>query len=298
MNKQRYSISELERMTGVKAHTIRVWEKRYGIVEPLRTQTNIRSYSDEELKKLLNVSILNNSGWKISQIAELSDEQIGHEVFKIATRNQKTESLIERMIHATLTLDSMHFNKVITHAVITHGFEDAFQKVFFPFHQKIQLLWLSGTVNVAQQHFADSILRQKVIVALDGLMMSSNPNGKRFFIFLPEGHYHELCMLFFAYLVRKSGHRSIYLGQSVTEKALVSISETKPPDAFVTTFSSPISHREMESYLTGLSHKFPHKPIYVARIQRPDNIIDCPLDVRLVHSAEDFKADILIRFPL
>ncbi len=285
-------------MTGVKAHTIRVWEKRYSIVEPLRTQTNIRFYSDEDLKKLLNVSILNNSGWKISQIAELSDEAISHEVFKIATQNQKTESLIERMLHATLNLDSIQFNKVITHAVITHGFENAFQEVFFPFYQKIQLLWLAGTVNVAQQHFADSILRQKVIVALDGLMMSTNPRGKRFFIFLPEGHYHELCMLFFAYLVRKGGHRSLYLGQSVGQKALVSISEVKSPDALVTTFSSPSSRREMETYLTTLSHQFPHKPIYVARIQQPDSSIDCPLDVRLVRSVEDFKADILIRFPL
>ncbi len=285
-------------MTGIKAHTIRIWEKRYGIIEPHRTDTNIRYYSGEDLKKLLNISILNNSGWKISQIAELSTEQINSEVIQLAAESQEAESIIESMIHATLELDALQFNKSITNAVITHGFENAFQKVFFPFYQKVKLHWLTGLINAAQQHFADSILRQKVIVALDGLIMPPDPNGKRFFIFLPEGNYNELCMLFFAYIVRKAGHRIIYLGQSVSRKSLRSIAEIKTPDALITTFTTPVSSCETEGYIGELCKIFPSQQIYITKLQEIENGIECPLNVKVIHSVEDFKADLMMRFPL
>ncbi|PLW95223.1 MAG: helix-turn-helix-type transcriptional regulator [Marinilabiliales bacterium] len=298
MSKQNYSISDLERMTGIKAHTIRIWEKRYGIIEPHRTDTNIRYYSDNDLKKLLNISILNNSGWKISHIAELSNEEINSEVLKLASQSQEAESIIETMLHATLELDSVLFNKAITNAVIAHGFENAFHKVFFPFYQKVRLHWLTGVISEAQQHFADSILRQKVIVALDGLIIPPAENGKRFFIFLPEGHYNELCMLFFAYLIRKSGHKTIYLGQSVTRSALRSIAKVKHPDALITTFTSPLSSCETESYIKSLCTDFPVQQIYLTKLQDPENGLDCPLNVKVIHSVEDFKADLSTRYPL
>ncbi len=285
-------------MTGIKAHTIRIWEKRYGIIEPRRTDTNIRYYTDEDLKKLLNISILNNNGWKISHIAELSGEQINEEVMLLASTSNEAESLIEALLHATLELDSVHFNKAITNAVISHGFENAFTRVFFPFYDKIRLHWLTGVVNAAQQHFAESILRQKVIVALDGLIMPPDPAGKRFFIFLPEGHYHELCMLFFAYLIRKAGHKSFYLGQSVSSEALRSIAGIKTPDVLITTFTAPVSMCEIEKYTRALCKDFPSQQIYISRLLDNDFQAELPLNARIIHSAEDFKADLLMRYPL
>ncbi|HPE85799.1 MAG: MerR family transcriptional regulator [Bacteroidales bacterium] len=297
MTKNGYSISDLERMTGIKAHTIRIWEKRYGIIEPCRTETNIRYYSDNELKKLLNISILNNSGVKISQIAELSEHQINDRVVQLISNRQESEGLIESMLHATLELNSTQFNKTITTAVITHGFENAFSKVFFPFYEKIRIHWLTGVINAAQQHFADSILRQKLIVALDSLIMPPDPNGKRFIIFLPKGHYNELCMLFFAYLIRKTGHKIIYLGQSVTLNSLHNVAGIKEPDALITTFTAPMSSCETEKYMQELCRQF-HQPIYLSQLHEGQLPAEYPFNVKVIKTIEDFKADLLMRFPL
>lgn len=298
MSKNGYSISDLERMTGIKAHTIRIWEKRYGIIEPKRTETNIRFYTDDDLKMLLNISILNNSGLKISHIAELSEKQINEQVLKLLYNQNDAEGIIESMLHATIELDLVQLNKAITNAVITHGFENAFIKVFFPFYEKIRLHWLTGIINSAQQHFSESILRQKIIVALDGLIMPPDPKGKRFFIFLPEGHYNELCMLFFAYLIRKSGHKIIYLGQSVSIECLKEIARIKPPNALITTFTSPVSSCEVEKYAQQLCHEFPDKQIYFSNLHHSEDATELPLKVKTIHSIIDFKADLMMRFPL
>jgi len=170
----RYSIRDLEQLTGIKAHTLRIWEKRYGVVIPKRTPTNIRYYTDEDLKKLLNISILNRHGFKISNIANLENEDLGKKIISITNKSFDSDSNIENLIISMIELDEGKFEKILTTLIINLGFEDAFIKVLMPFFEKIGVLWQIGTINPAQEHFITNLIRQKIIVAIDGLITSSN----------------------------------------------------------------------------------------------------------------------------
>ena len=210
-----YSIRDLERLSGIKAHTIRIWEKRYGLIEPRRTMTNIRTYCDTELKKILNVSVLNRNGLKISKIARMSPQEIADQIGRISHLVPDEQSQIEGLTMAMIDFDENRFERIIARSVIQFGFEDTIIKIIYPFFVKIGLMWQTGTVNPAQEHFVTNLVRQKVMVAIDNHFNPDNANAKHFLFFLPEGELHELGILFFAYLAKKRGHQIIYLGQSV-----------------------------------------------------------------------------------
>ena len=145
-----YSIKDLEILTGIKAHTIRVWERRYNLVDPGRTHTNIRCYSDEDLKRLLNVSILNQNGFKISKIAELDDSQLRNRVLDLCMDSRRNNVMIESLLVAMLDLDELKFSRVLAGSVIKIGFEATMEEVLFPFLERVGVLWQSGTIIPAQ----------------------------------------------------------------------------------------------------------------------------------------------------
>lgn len=199
-----YTIRELENLSGIKAHTIRIWEKRYGLIAPQRTSTNIRTYCDTELKKLLNVSILNRNGLKISKIAQLSTDEIIAKISQFTSATTTSaESQIESLILAMIDLDDYRFEQVLARAVIQYGFEDAVTTVLYPFFVRIGIMWQTGSINPAQEHFVSNLVKQKLYVAIDGLNVNFKHNARRFVFFLPEGELHEIGLLFFCFLVKK-----------------------------------------------------------------------------------------------
>ncbi|MFW5979061.1 MAG: MerR family transcriptional regulator, partial [Bacteroidia bacterium] len=210
-----YSIRELEKLSGIKAHTIRIWEKRYKIIQPKRTGTNIRYYSNNDLKKLLNITILNRQGWKISDIAKLSDEELNRKVKDFSYDSKDTESQIEKLVIAMVDLDEVKFDQILSNAIMHDGFEQTIINLIFPFFKKIGLLWQTGSINPAQEHFVSNLFRQKLMVAIDNLKIPDRKDAKKFILFLPEKEFHELGLLFYSYLIKKSGHSVIYLGSSV-----------------------------------------------------------------------------------
>jgi DNA-binding transcriptional MerR regulator len=167
-----YSIRDLERLSGIKAHTIRIWEKRYGLIEPRRTTTNIRTYCDTELKKILNVSLLNRNGLKISKIVCMSSQEIADQVSRITHFMPDEQSQIEGLTTAMIDFDEARFERIIARSVIQFGFEDTLIKIIYPFFVKIGLMWQTGTVNPAQEHFVTNLVRQKVMVAIDNQFIS------------------------------------------------------------------------------------------------------------------------------
>lgn len=253
----RYSIKDLEKLSRVKAHTIRMWEKRHELLTPSRTGTNIRYYTDDDLRKLLNVSLLNDRGFKISKIAGMSDEEINVEVLALEESAEGAADHVESLILAMTEMDEQRFEKVMSNCILKLGFEETMLQVIQPFLQRVGVLWLIDAVKPGQEHFISNLIRQKVLAAIDGLVPVDNPKSRTVLFFLPEGELHEMGLLFAYYLSKKVGHRSIYLGQSVPFEDVEAVVGHRSPDTIVTGF---LSHRNADSidrYLRKMHHHFP-----------------------------------------
>ncbi|MDA3822300.1 MAG: MerR family transcriptional regulator [Bacteroidales bacterium] len=256
-----YSIKELENLSGIKAHTIRIWEKRYNLIEPHRTTTNIRYYTDQELKKILNVAMLNRQGIKISNIAKLSDQELKEEIMRVSTGNPKLENTIDSMIISMIDMDEIKFNTLLSKAISKHGFKEVYTNIVYPFLEKIGILWMAGDINPAQEHFVVNLVRQKIITAIDGFSQKFNPNAKKFLLFLPEGEWHEIGLLFSLYLLKEAGHDVVYLGQSVPYSDVLATGSVKDFDHILVSSTSPPRDFDIITYLKDMGVAFPDKKI-------------------------------------
>ncbi len=284
-----YSIKDLERLTNIKAHTLRIWEKRYGIVDPPRSDTNIRFYTDEDLKKLLNVSILNRHGIKISRIARMSNHEINQKILEVIRPESDYLSQIEGLVVAMIELNEERFERILNQSIIKIGFEESLYHVVYPFFEKVGVLWQTGTINPAQEHFISNLIRMKLFVAIDSLPRIYNSAAKTILLFLPEWELHEIGLLTYYYLSRKNGFRAIYLGQNVPLNDLFSVGSTARPDVLATYFVSAITQHEMKDYLRQLSEHFKDQQLIISGIQAATIQFDLPDNVRAISSALDFK---------
>lgn len=285
----KYSIKDLETLTGIKAHTIRIWEKRYHLVEPSRTSSNIRFYNDEDLKKLLNISTLNKNGLKISKIANLSNEELGEKILELTRQNNNFDGLIERLIVSMIDLDEAKFEKIVANATIKIGFEEVIFRIFFPLLEKIGVLWQTGAINPAQEHFISNLIKQKLLVAIDGLAVDKKTNYKTFVLFLPEWELHELGLLVYDYLIKKSGHSVIYLGQSVPLNDLCSTSDVCRPDILVTSFTTSVTASKIENLLNDLADIFKNKQILISGHQILEHDIKPSENISIIPNAIAIK---------
>lgn len=232
----KYSIKELERLSQVKAHTIRIWEKRYGLLKPKRSDTNIRSYSDADLRRLLNIATLSQRGMKVSHIARLSASELESTVLQQAPDAAAPDNEIEALVSAMVEMDAERFERIISSAVLRLGFEPTMRQLLIPFLDRVGVLWQVGTIHPGQEHFVSLIIRQKLIAAIDGLAPRQRPNKRSIILFLPEGELHEIGLLFSLYIARSAGHKVIYLGQSVPLPDLQAVAQRNKPDLLVTAF--------------------------------------------------------------
>ena len=262
-----YSIKDLERLSGIKAHTIRIWEKRYGLLKPERTDTNIRHYSDEDLKRLLNVSILNRHGIKISHIALMKEKEMAEKIVTISRDASDYDSLIENLVISMVDMNQDNFERLLNRSIMQIGFEDSILRVVYPFMEKIGILWQTGAINPAQEHFITHLIRQKIIVGIDSVIPASHPSPKHFLLFLPEGELHELGLLFYNYLIQKRGHKVTYLGQWVPFADMASATTVLDIDYLLTSIVAAHSGADLMDYLNKLSETFHDKTIYISGYQ-------------------------------
>lgn len=254
-----YSIKDLEHLSGIKAHTLRIWEQRYGILNPDRTDTNIRTYGDDELKLVLNIAILQSRGdFKISEIAKMSDSERSANLLRLSEGNLHFPDQIQALTISMLELNEVMFQQLTKNIVQKHGFEDYLIQIIHPFMLRLGTLWLSGSVGPAQEHFISHLIRQKVIAAIDQLDLSHKPNAKKFLLYLPEGELHEIGLLFANYLLRIRKHQVVYLGQSLPFEELVLAHEIHQPDYILSVFTSQPNPDEMPGYLNQLVEKMPN----------------------------------------
>ncbi len=263
MKEEQYTIKDLEKLSGIKAHTIRMWEKRYALLEPNRTDTNIRYYNGNDLKKLLNISILNKNGIKISHIAKYTAEIISAKVIELTSRSSDVEDQIQSFTMAMFNLDQTKFEKLLAVSYINRGFENTFNDIIFPFLRKIGLLWQTGTINSVHEHFAANIIKHKLIVAIDNLSVNYNNDSKKYVLFLPEDEQHEIGLLYTYYTLKKNRHKVMYLGCSVPFSALSEINVIYHSHYIVLAFMAIHSSTKIFEYLKNLSEKFTNQQILV-----------------------------------
>lgn len=230
----KYTIKDLENLSGIKAHTIRIWEKRYNLFSPFRSDTNIRSYSGNDLKKLLNVAQLNREGIKISKIVAMAPVVLDKEVQELFKESTDVELIIERLVASMIDLNEPEFEHILSDLLTDKPFENVVMDYIFPFLERIGILWQTGSISPAQEHFISNVIRSRIIVATDKLPVPSTYKPSSFILFLRESEFHELGLLFCNYLLKKAGCKTIYLGQSVPLSDLVKVQEEHKASFIVT----------------------------------------------------------------
>lgn len=268
-----YKIKDLEQLTGLKAHTIRMWEKRYGILKPARTETKIRVYNDEELNRLLSISILNEHGIKISHIVEMSTQSIHHKI-KDLKSNDIENVFQQQLTLALLKLDEALFIETIDQLILQNGLELTFTNYLIPFLDKIGVLWIVQSITPAQEHFISNLIRQKIICELDALpRVESSENSV--FLFLAEHEWHEISLLFYHFCLKKRGVKTFYFGQSLPYESLKSAILQYNPKALVCSWIAQVTPTFIEAYFQQLRTDFPQIPVYAggAQIQQNSKLI-------------------------
>jgi DNA-binding transcriptional MerR regulator len=281
----RYSIKDLEFLSGIKAHTIRIWEKRYQLLDPERSDTNIRFYSNEDVKRILNVAMLVKNGYKISNVASFDNAKLQNEVLRQNRNLSDPEKNIDRLILHTVNMDLAGFEQLIHKIIEDSGFSKAIQNVIFPFFELIGVLWQAGSIFVTHEHFVSNLVRKHLIV--ETARFDNQSSDKSMLLFLPEDEMHELGLLYLNYLAASNGYRCIYLGQNVPFNDLIQLINSHPFDYICTSFVYAIEKQDLEQYLSNLSKAYKNRIIISGRqigIHKPA----LPSNVSVVKNTNDF----------
>jgi len=289
-----FTIKDLENISGIKAHTIRIWEQRYTFLKPNRTDTNIRVYSNEELKVLLNIALLNKYGFKISHISKMSPEEIREKIFTLNQSQAQQERIINELIQFMVDLDLQHFEMLLNSYVINKGIEKTITQIIFPFLERIGVLWQTNHINPAQEHLITNIIRQKLIVGIDKtvhpVMRSTS-----FLLYLPEGEYHEIGLLFISFLLKTKGLNVYYIGCNVPLKDVEYVVKAKQPHYVYTHLTNIHNHPILEKYLNALQVRLPGSKILISGKVIHDYKKKTAPNIQLMYSLHDvmeFIADI------
>lgn len=280
----------MEYLSGVKAHTLRIWEQRYGIIAPKRTATNIRYYDDLDLRRILNISFLNQNGYKISKIAQLKEEEIHQLIEQISLTPADPDTHIGSLILAMVNLDERRFNQVIQLATHKDGFEHTALHVIFPFLERVGILWQTGDVNPAQEHFISGLIRQKLIAAIDSLPNLYHSYHQKYLLFLPEGEWHEIGLLFAYYLVKKRKHKAIYLGQSLPFSDLLNTVQLFEPDVIVCSITTQPAGNALIKFGAELLQHFPNRQLIMSGSQVLRVRDDLPAGIKVIDNIQQFVA--------
>jgi MerR family transcriptional regulator, light-induced transcriptional regulator len=258
-----FTIKELEALSGIKAHTIRIWEQRYHFLKPSRTETNIRRYSNDELKDLLTVALLNRYGYKISRIDSMSHEQRTKAVMELSGQEASTERLVNKMIGYMIDMRNIEFEKLLNDHINEHGIEKTITEIIFYFLERVGILWHTNHILPVQEHIVSNIVRQKILSAIDSLQLVHKQEPV-FLLFLPEHEHHEMGLLFVYYLLRKKKLPVIYLGASVPMKDVEFLFENRAPNYLYLHLTSFPRKHDLARYLSTLSQKFPKTKILLS----------------------------------
>ncbi|WP_341221208.1 MerR family transcriptional regulator [Polaribacter atrinae] len=243
-----FTIKDLENISGIKAHTIRIWEKRYNLLEPKRTETNIRFYSNENLQKLLNIVLLNNNDFKISKIAKMSDEELILQTRALAFAASLNDEAINSLKLSMFQFDKIMFNNVYHKLLEEKTFQEIFKDVFVPFLNDVGLLWQTDTLKPAHEHFISNLIVQKILINTEKLQFNIRNTTKTYVLFLPENEIHEIGLLYLNYELVLRGFHTVYLGQSLPLNNLDYFLESNNEICFITSLTIKPYDDKLEEY--------------------------------------------------
>jgi len=234
--KSSFTIKDLENISGIKAHTIRIWEKRHRLLSPTRTNTNIRRYSLASLQKLLNITLLYNNGSKISKIASLEKDEISTMVREIALKSNSEQVAINALKLSMVNFDTSLFDVTYEEILLQNDFEFVYINVFMPLMSELGILWQTNAISPSHEHFITNLIKQKIHIQTEFLQKDSisQQNSKLFVLFLPEDEIHDLGLLFLNYFILKNGYKTIFLGQSLQTESLETLINLTNDICFVT----------------------------------------------------------------
>ena len=245
-----FSIKDLENLSGIKAHTIRIWEKRYAILEPMRTETNIRLYDIHNLQKLLNITLLHDYGYKISRISKLSPDKIPDLVREIVSEKSAKSHAINAFKMAMMNFDQTLFINTYNNLLSEKSFRDVFHEVFIPLMNEIGLLWQSNTITIAHEHFISHLIKQKLITNTEKIqVLEPTKNDKIFVLYLPSNEIHELGLMYLNYELILNGYKTIYLGESVPIESLKDVQKYFDKITFVSYMTVQPTKDEINNYI-------------------------------------------------
>jgi MerR family transcriptional regulator, light-induced transcriptional regulator len=258
-----FTIKDIENLSGIKAHTIRIWEQRYKFLKPTRSETNIRFYSNDELRIILNIALLNKYGYKISHISRMSHKSICEKVLSLNDADAKANIIVNDLLQYMVEFNVESFETILTDYIKTVGIEKTVVQIIYPFLEKVGILWLTNHINPAHERLVSNVIRQKIIVGIDSIP-TKKTSGAKVCLFLPEGEYHELSLLFVAFLLKKKGVPFIYLGANIPFEELQSVTSVKKPDYLYTHLTTAGLSFNFDKFLSTLNKDFRKFPTIIS----------------------------------
>ena len=252
-----YSISDLEKLSGVKSHTIRMWEQRYGVLRPKRTDTNIRYYEDADLQLLLNIALLNRHGFKISKIAAMSKEDIAEKASSLSDIRIGLDAELDVLTLSVIEMDEYKFSRILDNHIEQLGFEETMLQIIYPFMEKLSLLWLTGSIKPVQENFITLLIRNKLVAAIEKLPLETDRKVPKFLLYLPRDEQQELSLLFMQFLIRKRGFQAINMGPNLALVDLSDACQIHHPDYVFTILSETFNREPVQRYLENLQQSAP-----------------------------------------
>ncbi len=250
--KTSFSIKDLENLCGIKAHTIRIWEKRYNLLEPIRTDTNIRTYDLDNLIKILNISLLNQNGVKISKIADLSQDQLHQSVRELVLKKNSSDYAINAFKVSMLKFDQEYFDNTFNQLLTHHSFREVFLNVILRLLEDIGHLWTTKTITPAHEHFISTLIKQKLLINIERVKSQDLNRAKTVVLFLPMHEIHDLGLLYIHFELLLKGYKSIYLGPSVPLDNLIELQKLFEDIAYISYFTVSPSTDDVEAYVSDL----------------------------------------------
>lgn len=288
----RFSITQLSRYSGIKAHTIRIWEQRYRALTPHRSEGNTRYYDGNHLRRLLNIVSLMDEDRKISELGGLSDPELFalvEEKVKPATGNkQSTDYYVSQLIAAGMTYDNLHFEKTFSSCMRRYSMVEVYKNIIYPLLVRVGLMWSGDNMPPANEHFITNMLRQKLFASIDTLP-PPNTDASKWLLFLQEDEFHELGILLAHYLVRASGNEVIYLGCHVPFESVISAFNSASPDYALTFIVLRDEPSIFQEYFKKISRAFKGKQIYVAGDERIGSQLKFDNNISWLTSVDDLS---------
>jgi DNA-binding transcriptional MerR regulator len=258
-----FTIKDLSNLSGIKAHTIRIWEQRYNFLKPSRSFTNIRYYSNDELKIILNIALLNKYGFKISHIDKMTESEMNEKILSLHQSEAHQDRIVNELIQKMVDLDLESFEMTLNQYISSKGIEKTITLLIFPFLEKIGILWLTNHINPAQEHLVSNIIRQKLISGIENVRTPLK-SSKKMLLFLPEGEYHELGLLFMYFLLKNRGIYVLYLGANVPISDVEYVVNFKKPDYLYSHLTTVGQNFNFEKFLSSITIKFKGIPIVIS----------------------------------